>query len=86
MRDVISTTAEYGDLTRGPRIIDQHVRRNMRQILDEIQSGSFAREFLAAQKEGGQLAQQMQQEVAGSLLETTGKELRGMMPWLKRKS
>jgi ketol-acid reductoisomerase len=86
MRDVISTTAEYGDLTRGPRIIDQHVRRNMRQILDEIQSGSFAKEFLAAQREGGQVTQQLQQEVANSLIETTGNELRGMMPWLKRKN
>ncbi len=86
MRDVISTTAEYGDLTRGPRIIDQHVRRNMQEILAEIQSGSFAREFLAAQQGGSQVVSQLQNEVAGSLIEATGKELRGMMPWLKRKS
>lgn len=85
MRDVISTTAEYGDLTRGPRIIDQHVRRNMRTILDEIQSGAFAREFLEAQRSGGELVGQLQQQVADSVIESTGKELRSMMPWLKRR-
>lgn len=85
MRDVISTTAEYGDLTRGPRVIDQHVRRNMQQILKEIQSGVFAKEFLEAQREGAQLATEAQQDVANSLIESTGKELRAMMPWLKRR-
>lgn len=86
MREVISTTAEYGDLTRGPRVIDRHVRQRMGEILAEIQSGSFAAEFLAAQQSGSELVNQMQQEVADSLIETTGKRLRGMMPWLKRKS
>jgi ketol-acid reductoisomerase len=85
MREVISTTAEYGDLTRGPRIIDQHVRRKMQEILHEIQSGAFAQEFLEAQRTGSELVGQMQQEVSGSLIESTGKELRSMMPWLKRR-
>lgn len=85
MREVISTTAEYGDLTRGPRIIDQHVRRKMQEILHDIQSGAFAQEFLEAQRTGSELVGQMQQEVSGSLIESTGKELRSMMPWLKRR-
>jgi ketol-acid reductoisomerase len=57
----------------------------MQEILHEIQSGAFAQEFLEAQRTGSELVGQMQQEVSGSLIESTGKELRSMMPWLKRR-
>ncbi len=83
MRDSISTTAEYGDLTRGPRIIDQHVRENMRTILKEIRNGQFAREFLADDQAGQTVSRQAANESENSLIERVGKKLRAMMPWIK---
>lgn len=83
MRDTISTTARYGDVTRGKRIIDGHVRKNMREILGEIRSGSFAREFLADDASGAPATRQAAEQCRAHLIETTGQELRAMMPWLK---
>ena len=84
MRYTISDTAEYGDYTRGPRVIDDHVRETMRQILREIQDGSFAREWILENQAGrpGFLAQRKIN--AEHPIEQVGAELRGMMSWLKK--
>ena len=84
MRYTISDTAEYGDYTRGPRVIDEHVRENMRKILGEIQDGSFAREWILENQAGrpGFLAQRRIE--AEHPIEVVGAELRGMMSWLKK--
>ena len=84
MRYTISDTAEYGDYTRGPRVIDEHVRENMRKILTEIQDGSFAREWVLENQAGrpGFLAQRRIN--AEHPIEQVGEELRGMMSWLKK--
>ena len=83
MRYSVSDTAEYGDLTRGPRIIDEHVRDNMRAVLKEIQDGTFAREWIAENDEGRPRFNQMRREQAEHPIESVGKELRGMMSFLK---
>ena len=85
MRFSVSDTAEYGDLTRGPRVIDQHVRENMRAILKEIQDGSFAREWIAENDEGRQRFTPLREQARGSRIEEVGKQLRSMMPWLDPK-
>ncbi len=84
MRYTISDTAEYGDYTRGPRVIDEHVRETMRTILGEIQDGSFAREWILENQAGrpGFLAQRRIE--AEHPIEVVGAELRGMMSWLKK--
>jgi ketol-acid reductoisomerase len=85
MRDSISSTAEFGDLTRGPRVIDANVRATMRTILSEIRSGQFAREFLAATQSGkAESHPEKSWQAANPQIEATGERLRGMMPWLKR--
>jgi ketol-acid reductoisomerase len=85
MRFSVSDTAEYGDLTRGPRVIDEHVRENMRAILKEIQDGSFAREWIAENDEGRKRFTPLREEARGSRIEEVGKQLRSMMPWLDPK-
>jgi ketol-acid reductoisomerase len=82
MRYSISNTAEYGDLTRGKRVIDEHTRAQMKQILGEIQSGEFAREWIAENKAGQENFQRMRQEEQNHQIEREGKELRAMMPWI----
>ncbi|HEY8769973.1 MAG TPA: ketol-acid reductoisomerase [Thermoleophilaceae bacterium] len=82
MRYSISNTAEYGDLTRGKRVVDDHTRLAMRQILDEIQSGEFAREWIAENQAGQENFQRMRQEQQGHQVEREGKELRSMMDWI----
>jgi ketol-acid reductoisomerase len=81
MRYSISDTAEYGDYTRGPRIVTEQTKAEMRKILGEIQSGAFAREWLEECRKGGPNFARMRQADAQHLLETTGAELRAMMPW-----
>ena len=83
MRFSVSDTAEYGDYSRGPRVIDQHVKDNMRKILDEIQDGTFAREWIAENDEGRPRFNRMREENKEHPVEKVGKELRAMMPWLK---
>jgi ketol-acid reductoisomerase len=82
MRFSISNTAEYGDMTRGSRVIGEETREAMRRILADIQSGDFAREWIAENRAGGEHFQRMREEAAHHQVEEVGKELRGMMPWL----
>ncbi len=84
MRYSISNTAEYGDLTRGKRIIDDHVRAEMKKVLGEIQSGDFAREWIAENKAGQENFQRMREEEKNHQVEREGKELRSHMPWINQ--
>jgi ketol-acid reductoisomerase len=81
MRYSISDTAEYGDYTRGPRIITDETRKEMQRILDEIRSGAFAREWLAENRAGRPNFERMRTADRDHLLEKTGRALRVMMPW-----
>ncbi|MGH9065092.1 MAG: ketol-acid reductoisomerase [Acidimicrobiales bacterium] len=82
MRYSISDTAEYGDMTRGPRIVDDHVRDEMRRILAEIRDGSFAREWMAENRAGRPRFNQLREEAARHPVEAVGAELREMMPFV----
>jgi ketol-acid reductoisomerase len=82
MRHSISNTAEYGDLTRGRRIIGEETRQAMKTILDEIQSGAFAREWIAENRAGQENFKRMREEQAGHQVEVVGKELRAQMDWI----
>ena len=81
MRYSISDTAEYGDYTRGPRIISDEVKEEMVQILSEIQSGSFAREWIREAREGGKRFLALRKSENEHLVERVGAKLRAMMPW-----
>jgi ketol-acid reductoisomerase len=83
MRYSISNTAEYGDYTRGKRVITDETRAAMRKILEEIQSGDFAREWIAENRAGQENFQRMRAEQARSKVESTGKELRSHMDWIQ---
>jgi ketol-acid reductoisomerase len=83
MRYTISDTAEYGDYTRGPRIIDSHVRENMRQVLREIQDGTFAKEWVLENQAGRPSFLALRRMNAEHPIEEVGAELRGMMSWLQ---
>ena len=82
MRYSISNTAEYGDLTRGERVIGEPTREAMKKILAEIQSGDFAREWIAENKAGGENFTRMREEGGKHPIEQEGKELRSMMDWI----
>ena len=82
MRYSISNTAEYGDMTRGPRVITDDTRAAMKQILSEIQSGEFAKEWIAENRAGGENFDRMRKQSAESQIESVGSDLRGMMPWI----
>ncbi len=82
MRYSVSDTAEYGDYSRGPSVIDEHVRENMRRTLRDIQDGTFAREWMAENDEGRKRFLQMREEANEHQIEDIGKELRRMMPWM----
>jgi len=84
MRYSISDTAEYGDLTRGPRVIDDYVRDTMEDILADIQDGTFAREWLLENQVGRPSFNALRRQNAEHLIEKVGAELRGMMSWLKQ--
>ena len=81
MRYSISDTAEYGDYTRGPTLITAAVRARMQEILADIQSGAFAREWIAESRRGAPDFQRMRREENDHLIERVGAELRVMMPW-----
>ncbi len=83
MRNSVSDTAEYGDYTRGPRVIDDLVREEMEQILAEIQDGSFATEWILENQAGRPSFNAMKRMEAEHPIEVVGKKLRNMMPWLK---
>ncbi|MCX8111149.1 MAG: ketol-acid reductoisomerase [Syntrophorhabdaceae bacterium] len=85
MRYSISDTAEYGDMTRGRRIINEETREEMRQILDEIQTGEFAREWILENMAGRPVYNAIKRMDSEHLIEKVGKELRSMMKWIGRK-
>ena len=86
MRYSISDTAEYGDYTRGPRVVNDETREEMRRILDEIQSGQFAKEWIEEADGGFPAFLRLREEARTSQLEDVGKGLRSMMPWLESES
>ena len=81
----VSDTAEYGSLSRRNRIIDEHVRENMRTVLREIQDGTFAREWISENDEGRPRFNPMREAAQNAPIENIGKQLRSMMPWLDPK-
>ena len=82
MRYSISDTAEYGDLTRGPRIVNDAVKAEMRAILDEIRTGKFADEWIAESESGRARFQALREQGKAHPIEQVGAELRAMMPWI----
>jgi ketol-acid reductoisomerase len=82
MRYSISTTAEYGDLTRGPRIITDQTKAEMKKILGEIKDGSFAKEFVGEVQSGGKRFDELRAAGKAHQVEQVGAELRSMMPWI----
>ncbi len=84
MRYSISNTAQYGDLTRGPRIINEETRKEMRKILREIQSGEFAREWILECRANKPVFNALTRKGEEHLIEEVGRRLRNMMPWLKK--
>ena len=84
MRYSVSDTAEYGDLTRGPRIVDEHVKASMQQILAEIKDGSFAREWVAEDDAGRPNFTALRDKGAAHPIELVGAHLRGLMSWVDR--
>ena len=82
MRYSISDTAEYGDLTRGPLIVDDHVRETMSEILENIQSGQFAREFVNENASGRTVLKSLRDRSSAHEIEAVGAKLRAMMPFV----
>jgi ketol-acid reductoisomerase len=82
MRYSISNTAEFGDLTRGPRIVNEQTKAEMRKILKEIQSGEFAREWMDENATGGRHFPELREKAAAHPIEEVGTKLRSMMPWI----
>jgi ketol-acid reductoisomerase len=85
MRYSISDTAEYGDYTRGPKVIDDHVRQTMHQVLADIQSGAFAREWILENQAGRPSFLASRKQNAEHPIEQVGQRLRAMMPWLQKR-
>jgi len=85
MRYSISDTAKYGDITRGSRVIDEETRMEMADILEEIQNGQFAREWVLENKANRPVYNALLRRDAGHLIEQVGESLRGMMPWIGKK-
>jgi ketol-acid reductoisomerase len=83
MRDSISNTAEYGDMTRGKRVITEETREAMQRLLADIQSGEFAKEWIAENRAGAENFQRLREEAAGHQVEEVGTDLRAMMPWIQ---
>jgi ketol-acid reductoisomerase len=86
MRYSISDTAEYGDLTRGPQVIDEHVRANMEKLLSDIQDGTFAREMMSEEAAGRPNFTRLREQDANHQIEVAGRQLRAMMPWIGEKA
>jgi len=85
MRYSVSNTAEYGDLTRGPRVVDESVKQRMREVLADIQSGRFAKDWVLENKAGAISFEALRKRARAHPLEEVGARLRGLMPWLKEK-
>ena len=82
MRYSISNTAEYGDFTRGPRIVNSDTKATMKKILSEIQNGEFAREWISENKSGTAVLKAKRRLAREHGIEAVGSQLRGMMPWI----
>ena len=82
MRYSISNTAQYGDMTRGPVVVNEETKRRMQGLLEDIQSGAFARDWMKEARNGRQRFQQLDEEAREHPIERVGARLRGMMPWL----
>ncbi len=80
----ISNNAEYGDITRGPRIVTDQTKAEMKKILQEIQSGQYAREFILENRAGAPMLQSQRRNLAAHPIEVVGERLRAMMPWIKK--
>jgi len=85
MHQFISETAKYGDLTRGPRIINERVKNEMRKVLKEVQSGKFARQWIRENAEGRVNYKKLLSEDIDRQIEKVGASLRARMPWLQEK-
>ena len=85
MRHSISDTAEYGDFSRGSRIINSDTKKEMKKVLDEIQSGAFAKEWMSQAREGAPFLKEKREEASKHQIEEIGKSLRDMMPFLDAK-
>ena len=85
MRHSISDTAEYGDFSRGSRIITDETKKEMKKVLEEIQSGAFAKEWMSQAREGSPYLKQEREKASNHQIENIGKELRNMMPFLDAK-
>jgi ketol-acid reductoisomerase len=83
MHQFISDTAAYGDLTRGPRVVDEHVRGKMKDVLNEIQTGTFAREWIEENRNGQKEYKRMMNADLDHQIEKVGADLRGRMDWLE---
>jgi len=84
MRERISNTAEYGDLTRGPRLVTDQTRQEMKRILDEVRSGAFAREWIEEHRSGGKNMRRLHNADVDTLFEAAGRNVRALMPWLSK--
>ncbi|OGR85435.1 MAG: ketol-acid reductoisomerase [Elusimicrobia bacterium RIFCSPLOWO2_01_FULL_54_10] len=85
MNHSISNTAEYGEYSRGPRIVTDETKKEMKKILSEIQSGAFAREYILENRAGQPVLNSYRKNLAKHPIEKVGEKLRAMMPWLKKK-
>ena len=79
----VSDTAEYGDYVSGPRVIDAHVKENMKAVLADVQSGAFAKRFIDDQDAGAPEFAEFRKQSESHPIEAVGKELRGLMAWVK---
>jgi ketol-acid reductoisomerase len=84
MRYSVSNTAQYGDLTRGPRVITEETKKEMKKILTEIQSGQFAKEWILENKANRPVFNALTRRSDTHSIEEVGTRLRSMMPWLKK--
>lgn len=84
MRDSVSNTAEYGDLTRGPRVVTGETKKEMKKILTEIQNGQFAKEWILENQAGAPMFHALADKDRGHLIEKVGAKLRSMMSWIKK--
>ena len=81
----VSDTAEYGGMTRGPKVINAETKKIMKQILDDIQFGRFAEEWINENKNGQPVLKKLREETKNHLIEKVGAQLRSMMSWLSNK-
>ena len=85
MRYSVSNTAEYGDLTVGPRVVNEEVKRRMQSVLEEVQNGVFAREWVLENQTGRPVFNALAARDRQHQIETIGEQLRSMMPWLSKR-